>query len=151
MNWSLDSLVFRVCSSVLRYIMARIDKFEDLEVWKLAREICQFIEKLLQTSQLGSNYSLRNQMERSSGSIMDNIAEGFSRGGNQEFQNFLSYSKGSCAELKSQLYRCFDKRLISEEEFKKGVEMTEFEINKIGAFMFYLRKKKIKGQKFKEH
>ncbi|RKN79903.1 four helix bundle protein [Ulvibacterium marinum] len=130
--------------------MARIDKFEDLEVWKLAREICQFMEKLFRTTQLGSNYSLRNQMERSSGSIMDNIAEGFGRGGNQEFQNFLSYSKGSCAELKSQLYRSFDKKLISEEQFKKGVEMAEFEINKIGAFMFYLRKAKIKGQKFKE-
>ncbi|WP_282161253.1 four helix bundle protein [Ulvibacterium marinum] len=130
--------------------MARIDKFEDLEVWKLAREICQFMEKLFRTTQLGSNYSLRNQMERSSGSIMDNIAEGFGRGGNQEFQNFLSYSKGSCAELKSQLYRSFDKKLISEEQFKKGVEMAEFEINKIGAFMFYLRKAKIKGQKFKK-
>lgn len=130
--------------------MARIDKFEDLEVWKLAREISQLIEKLFRTTQLGSNYSLRNQMERSSGSIMDNIAEGFGRGGNQEFQNFLSYSKGSCAELKSQLYRSFDKKLISEEQFKKGVEMAEFEINKIGAFMFYLRKAKIKGQKFKE-
>ena len=128
--------------------MARIDKFEDLEVWKLSRQICAYIEDLFQNTKLGSNYSLRNQMEGSSGSIMDNIAEGFGRGGNQEFHNFLSYSKGSCAELKSQLYRCFDKKLISELQFKKGMEITENEINKIGAFMYYLRNSKIKGQKF---
>jgi len=128
--------------------MARIDKFEDLEVWSLGREICQFIEELFQTKKLGSNFKLRNQMEGSSGSIMDNIAEGFGRGGNQEFHNFLSYSKGSCTELKSQLYRSYDKQLISEVQLKKGLEMTEFEVNKIGAFMHYLRKSNIKGQKF---
>lgn len=130
--------------------MARIDRFEDLEVWRLARQICIYIEDLFQNSKLGSNFSLKNQMERSSGSIMDNIAEGFGRGGNQEFQNFLSYSKGSCTELKSQLFRSFDKKLISDTQFKMGIEMTEQEVNKIGAFMYYLRNSKIKGQKFKK-
>lgn len=130
--------------------MARIDNFEDLEVWKLAREICLLIEHLFQNTGLGGNYSLRNQMERSSGSIMDNISEGFGRGGNREFHNFLSYSKGSCAELKSQLYRCFDKKLITRNQFTKGIEMIEIETNKIGAFMYYLRKTDIKGQKFKK-
>jgi len=95
--------------------MVSIKNFEDLEVWQKAREICQFIEELFQTTKLGTNVSLRNQMERSSGSIMDNIAEGFGRDGNKEFHNFLSYSKGSCAELKSQVYRCFDKKLINED------------------------------------
>lgn len=92
--------------------MATIDSFEDLEVWNLAREICSDVDYHFKTFALGKNYALRNQMERSSGSIMDNIAEGFDRDGNKEFKQFLSISKGSCAELRSQLYRCFDRRSI---------------------------------------
>lgn len=129
--------------------MARIEKFEDLEVWQLARKICNEIEALFQTTNLGKNFSLRDQMERSSGSIMDNIAEGFGRDGNREFHNFLSYSKGSCSELKSQLYRAFDKKLILEQQMEFVQEIVELETNKIGAFMFYLRKSDFKGQKFK--
>ncbi len=129
--------------------MSKINKFEELKVWIKAREICNLIEELFQTTKLGKNFALRDQMERSSGSIMDNIAEGFGRNGNREFHNFLSYSKGSCTELKSQLYRCFDKKLIKQEQFQKLIELTEEEINKIGAFMYYLRNSGIKGQKFK--
>ncbi len=129
--------------------MSKINKFEELKVWQKAREICNLIEELFQTTKLGKNVALRDQMERSSGSIMDNIAEGFGRNGNREFHNFLSYSKGSCTELKSQIYRCFDKKLINQEQFQKLTELTEEEINKIGALMYYLRNSGIKGQKFK--
>ena len=69
--------------------MATIQKFEDLEVWILARELCVKIEALLQKELLAKRYSLRDQMDRSSGSIMDNIAEGFGRSGNLEFRNFF--------------------------------------------------------------
>jgi four helix bundle protein len=62
--------------------MGKIQKFEDLEIWSLAREICQLVEFLIQNTNLKTNYSLRNQIDRSSGSIMDNIAEGFERNGN---------------------------------------------------------------------
>ena len=130
--------------------MARIEKFEDLQVWQKARVICKFVEELFQTTGVGQNYRLRNQMEGSSGSIMDNIAEGFDRDGNKEFVNFLSYSKGSVSELKSQTYRAFDKKLISVEQFNSLIEMCELEKNKIGAFMYYLKNSDIKGQKFKK-
>jgi len=129
--------------------MDKIERFEDIESWKLARIICQKINAFFLQTDLGKNFALRNQMEKSSGSIMDNIAEGFERGGNQEFHNFLSYSKGSATELKSQLYRAYDKKLISKVQFEDlSVKCDEVE-NKIGAFMFYLRKSGLKGIKFK--
>lgn len=129
--------------------MARIDKFEDLEIWQKAREVCQYVELLIQTTSLKTNYSLKDQIDRSSGSVMDNIAEGFERNGNTEFIQFLSIAKGSVGEVKSQSYRAFDKKLISEEQHLKLNEMTETEKNKIGAMMNYLHNCEIKGLKFK--
>jgi four helix bundle protein len=129
--------------------MAVINKFEDLEIWQKAREICQYIELLIQTTSLKTNYSLKEQIDRSSGSVMDNIAEGFERNGNREFIQFLSIAKGSAGEVKSQSYRAFDKKLISEEQHMKLNEMTEIEKNKIGAMMNYLNNCEIKGLKFK--
>lgn len=130
--------------------MGKIEKFEDIEAWKLARLICRKVEDLFVSTELGKNYALRNQIERSSGSIMDNIAEGFGRGGNQEFHNFLSYSKGSASELKSQLYRSLDKHLITLEQFEDLSKDCITVENKIGAFMHYLRKSEIKGIKYKK-
>lgn len=129
--------------------MARIEKFEDLEIWQKAREVCQYVELLIQTTSLKTNYSLKDQIDRSSGSVMDNIAEGFERNGNTEFIQFLSIAKGSVGEVKSQSYRAFDKKLISEEQHLKLNEMTETEKNKIGAMMNYLHNCEIKGLKFK--
>ena len=80
--------------------MGKILKFEDLEIWRLAREICQNIESLIQNTNLKTNYSLKDQIDRSSGSIMDNIAEGFERNGNRELIQFLSIAKGSAGEVK---------------------------------------------------
>ena len=129
--------------------MARIDKFEDLEIWQKAREICQYVELLIQTTSIKTNYSLKDQIDRSSGSVMDNIAEGFERNGNREFIQFLSIAKGSVGEVKSQSYKAFDKKLISEAQHLKLNQMTEIEKNKIGAMMNYLHNCEIKGLKFK--
>jgi four helix bundle protein len=128
--------------------MAKIEKFEDLEIWNLSREICIDIEHLFETTNLSKRYSLKDQMDRSSGSIMDNIAEGFERNGNREFINFLSFSKGSCGELKSQLHRSLDKKLISQNEFENVSLKVELVKNKIGAFMKYLNNCEMKGLKF---
>ena len=129
--------------------MGKIQKFEDLEIWSLAREICQLVEFLIQNTNLKTNYSLRDQIDRSLGSIMDNIAEGFERNGNREFIQFLSIAKGSAGEVKSQSYRAFDKNLITKEQHFKLNEIVELEKNKIGAMMNYLNNCYMKRLKFK--
>ncbi len=128
--------------------MATITTFEELDIWQLGREICQDVWDKFENSALGKDFELRNQMNRSSGSIMDNIAEGFERNGRKEFIQFLSYSKGSCGELRSQLYRAFDRKHITEEEFEFLKEKTITESKKIGSFMSYLVKSENNGSKF---
>ncbi len=84
--------------------MATVQKFEELEIWQLARELALKIFKLTQKEKLSKDYKLKDQMNASAGAIMDNIAEGFGRGSRLEFVQFLSIETGSAEELKSQLY-----------------------------------------------
>lgn len=128
--------------------MGKIESFEDLEVWQLARVICQDVYQLFLNTPLGKDFELRNQMNRSSGSIMDNIAEGFGRNGNNEFKQYLSIAKGSCTELCSQLFRCLDRKYISKEQFDLLMEKTNLENKKLGSFISYLSKSVYKGSKF---
>ena len=110
--------------------MAKIERFEDLEIWQLAREICNEVNQIFETTALGKNYVLRNQMDRSSGSIMDTISEGFERNGNREFMQFLSIAKASCGELRSQLYRTLDRKYIDKKTFDELMEKVLLESKK---------------------
>ena len=97
--------------------MATIGRFEEIVSWKESRKLNQLIGDLIDTGKFKHSYRLINQIEGSAGSIMDNIAEGFERGGNKEFIQLLYIGKGSCGELRSQLYRALDRRYILQEEF----------------------------------
>jgi len=129
--------------------MATISKFEDLEVWQLARALSKEIYSLTFIEPLKSDFRLRDQMRGSSGSVMDNIAEGFERASKLEFVNSLSYSKGESGELKSQLYRCLDCTYIPQQTFEELYNKTDILARKISAFISYLNSSKVKGQKFK--
>ncbi|MET3730842.1 four helix bundle protein [Moheibacter stercoris] len=129
--------------------MATIEKFEDLEIWMEARKISAKIHELSIETELKNDFGLRNQIKNSSGSIMDNIAEGFERGGNLEFRQFLSIAKGSAGETRSQLYRLFDSNYIEEKEFEDLKVRLENLSGKIQNFIKYLNKKDFKGDKFK--
>ncbi len=114
-----------------------IQRFEEIESWQLGREIC---DSVVSTFGDCRNFSLKDQMFRSSGSIMDNIAEGFDAGSNRKFIRFFQYSKRSCSELQSQLYRCLDQKLLSEDDFNDLYAKTELTKKKIGSFINYLSK-----------
>jgi four helix bundle protein len=130
--------------------MATILRFEDLEIWQLARELAKDIFLLSKTGMLSKDFALKDQMNRSAGSIMDNIAEGFGRSSRLEFIQFLSIAAGSAAELQSQIYRCYDKEYMDEASFNDLAEKTNTVYKKSNGFIKYLNGTIIKGAKFKE-
>jgi four helix bundle protein len=91
-----------------------IKKFEDLEIWKESRRLTREIYGLSKTEKFSKDFGLRDQMRRAVISIMSNIAEGFERGRNQEFVQFLYIAKSSCGELRSQLYVALDQQYIDQ-------------------------------------
>ena len=129
--------------------MSTWKSFEEIEVWQLAREFCKDIYRIMQYECLKNDYALKDQINRSSGSIMDNIAEGFGRGGTKEFISFLSISKGSTAESRSQIHRIYDRNYITDAEYKDLCDKTYEIENKNGGLIAYLRKSGYKGTKFK--
>ncbi|MGE5395433.1 MAG: four helix bundle protein [Candidatus Saccharibacteria bacterium] len=105
--------------------MATIERFEDVKAWQSARELCKIIHHFTLRTAFSKDYRLIGQIKGSSGSIMDNIAEGFDRNGNKEFLQFLSISKGSCGETRSQLYRALDNEYIKQDEFVQVLHKAE--------------------------
>ncbi len=128
--------------------MATIKHFEELEIWKMSRILCVEIYNIITKTELRNDYKLKEQINGSSGSVMDNIAEGFERNGNKEFRQFLSISKASCGETQSQLYRVLDRNYIDKEKFNELQELTTQLRKKIGSFIKYLNNNEYKGHKF---
>jgi four helix bundle protein len=124
--------------------MATITKFEELEIWQLAREQAKEIYKLTKDGSFAKDFDLKNQINAAAGSAMDNIAEGFERFTNKEFAQFLVISKGSNGEVRSQLYRAFDRNHITEEILKKRLDFSVMIGNKIKSFLDYLQSSKYK-------
>src|SRR4030095_10971557 len=127
------------------FIMATIYRFEDLEIWQLARKLYQKISKLADRLKKNHDYRVAEQMKAAAGSIMDNIAEGFERNSRLEFLNSLSISKGESGELKSQLYRTLDDKYTDQTEFDDLYEDTDKVSKKIANFVKYLNSSKIRG------
>jgi four helix bundle protein len=128
--------------------MATIKRFEDLEIWQDARKLSKEIILVSKNTDLKIDFRLKAQIKDSSGSVMDNIAEGFERNGNAEFRQFLSIAKGSAGETRSQLYRVFDNDYITEENLSFLISEYEKLSIKIHNFISYLNKNDFKGTKF---
>jgi four helix bundle protein len=122
--------------------MSKIERFEDIKSWQEARKLTARIYTITRNGSFARDISLRDQLRRSSVSIMANIAEGFGRRSNKEFSNFLNMAHGSTAEVQSHLYVALDQTYIARTDFENFYSKAD-EISKmIQAFMKYLTGKK---------
>ncbi len=129
--------------------MAGIKRFEDLEAWKISREVTSEIYRICKNDLFLKDFGLRNQICRASVSIMSNIAEGFERDGDKEFINFLSIAKGSAGEVRSQLYVALDQNYVSLDEFNSVFRKISENSRVISGLINYLKQSELKGRKFK--
>jgi len=121
--------------------MAKVERFEDLEVWKAARDVVNAIYEASASETFYRDYALRDQIRRAAISIPSNIAEGFSRRSNREFIQFLFIAKGSVAEVQSQLYTALDQGYVSQETFSAIYERLEVIARKTSRLITYLKER----------
>lgn len=125
----------------------KIQRFEDLIAWQKARELTRAIYKVTQQGQFAKDFGLRDQICRASVSIMSNIAEGFERGGRNEFHQFLSTAKASCAEVRSQLYVALDVGYLDEAIFDSLLEKAEEVARIVGGLRVSVDRQRKEGRK----
>jgi len=128
--------------------MGKIERFEDIDAWKKARELTKIIYEVTSQGKLATDFSLRDQLRRAAVSIMANIAEGFEREGNKEFRQFLSTAKGSAGEVKALLYVALDAGLTSMEQFQRIRTLADEASRLLAGFLRYLKTSDKKGSKF---
>ena len=129
--------------------MARVTRFEELDGWQKARELAAAVYQHSDSGRFGNDFGLRDQIRRAAVSVLSNIAEGFERGGDQEFVQFLATAKGSCGELRAQLYIAKDQGYLSESEFLDLYESATEVSKLISGLMKYLRESPLKGSKYR--
>ena len=128
--------------------MSTIERFEDLEAWKRARIFAKLIHSVSGNGNFGRDFGLKDQIRRAANSIVSNIAEGFERDGDKEFLQYLYVAKGSCGEVRAQLYLALDYEYITEEEFSQ-LRTTALELNRIiSGLIKYLRQSNLTGKKY---
>ena len=125
-----------------------VKNFEDLEIWKDARLLTKAIYQMTKDTGFAKDFALRDQIRRASMSVMSNIAEGFERGGNQEFIQFLYVAKASCGEVRSQIYVALDQGYMSKTDSEDSIIDFRRLSGMIGNLINYLRRSGMKGAKF---
>ena len=129
--------------------MSTIVRFEDLDAWRLARELTREVYRVTSVGEFSRDFGLKNQIQKASVSIMSNVAEGFERDGNREFCNFLSIGKGSAGEVRSQLYVALDQSYLTQHDFNFLYGKASETGRVIAGLSNYLRRSGYSGNKFK--
>ena len=131
--------------------MNKIERFEDIVAWQKARILTRDIYAATRIGDFARDFGLKDQIQRATVSTMSNIAEGFERGGDNEFIQYLSHSKGSCGEVKSQLYVALDQSYVSAAGFDKLYAQADEVSRLVAGFMSYLQRSQVGGHKFKRN
>ena len=118
----------------------KIERFEDIEAWQLARALTQKVYSLTRKPRFSKDFGLKSQIQDAAGSSMHNIAEGFDSETNAEFIRFLRYAKRSCSEVQSELYVALDEGYITADEFKDAYEQAGRTRAAIRGFINYLKR-----------
>ena len=126
----------------------QVKNFEDLEIWKDARLLTRGIYQLTREPKFSKDFALRDQIRRAVVSIMSNIAEGFERGGNQEFIQFPYVAKASCGEVRSQLYVALDQSYVTEKDCDDVSKSFRRLSIMISNLIDYLKHSEMKGAKY---
>jgi four helix bundle protein len=129
--------------------MGSIKTFKELEAWKKSVELSKTAYLLTRNPEFKRDLILCNQIRRAAVSIPSNIAEGFEREGKRELIQHLTISKGSAAEVQTQLHIAFEIGYISQEEFTEADELCTKVIQLISGFLRYLHSTTMKGNKFR--
>jgi len=129
--------------------MATVRDFEELAIFQKARELSMKIYPITQREKFKYDSRFVQQIRAAAGSIMDNIAEGFERGGNKEFLNFLYIAKGSCGEVRSQLIRANDVGYLTEEEYNELYTECRMLSASIMNFIKEIKESDLSGTKYK--
>lgn len=129
--------------------MKKVYNFEKLEIWQVARKLANQIYDIIDANSFKRDFSFRDQLKRSAISSMSNIADGFMRGSNKEFIQFLFIARSSTGETKSHLYLAIDRKYINIEQFDSCEDIINELLNKINAFIKYLSNTDNRGIKFK--
>jgi four helix bundle protein len=120
--------------------LARIDRFEELEVWKVSMALCSEIYKLTNSEFFSKDFGLKDQIRRSAVSVPSNISEGYERDSKRQFLYFLVIAKGSCGELRTQLMIARNLNYLDEKEFVKINEQCLSTSKQLSGFISYLKK-----------
>lgn len=126
----------------------RITKFEDIESWKKARALTIDIYQATASGQFVRDFDLKDQIRRASVSVLSNIAEGFERGGDKEFLQFFAVAKGSCGEVRAQLYLALDQGCLSTDVFERLLKNATEVSQLISGFIKYLKGSGFRGHKY---
>lgn len=129
--------------------MAKIKKFEDIESWKRARKLTKDIYTVTAQDKFTRDFGLKDQIRRAAVSILSNIAEGFERGGDKEFQQFLAIAKGSSGEVRAQLYVALDLEYISSAQFDALAQAATEVSQLLSGLMKYLQGSNLRGNRYK--